>query len=155
MDDASTYRIEKTRLPVTIRVRGGRVLEGFVFAQNTTAGGHEEVADILNASDAYFPLQFPSGATVLVAKSHVLEAMPDAPVETDDVRRATAREAGVELLLEDGTCRQGFVLMEMPHERPRVLDYLNAGGPRFVTVYVGASVSLINRGAISSVRPQD
>ena len=155
MNDADTYRIEKTRLAIAVRLRGGGVLEGFLFAQPTTYGMHEEPAQILNGPDAFFPLQSRTGETLLVAKEQVLEATPDAPVTLDDVRHLTARRAEVELTLDDGSRRRGAVLIEMPHERPRVLDFLNSGSDRFFPLFAGGIATLINRQAIACVRPID
>ena len=155
-DSASaTYRIEKTRLAIAIRLRGGSVIQGFVFAQATPYGGREEPADVLNGSDPFVPIETRGGGTLLVSKDHVLEAIPDAPAEIDEMRRLTARSAEIELTLEDGTRRRGVVLIEMPHERPRVLDFLNSATQRFLTLYAGGTATLINRQAVACVRPLD
>ena len=155
-DPASvTYRIEKTRLAIAIRLRGGSVLQGFVFAQATPYGGREEPIDVLNGAEAFVPVEIKGGSTLLVAKEHVIEAIPDGPAEIDELRKVTARSAEVELTLEDGTKRRGVVLIEMPHDRPRVLDFLNSETHRFLTVYAGGTATLINRLAIACVRPLD
>jgi hypothetical protein len=155
MHDSGTYRIQKTRVPVAIRLRGGGMLHGFVFAQSTPYGGHEEPADVLNGREPFFPIQSRAGATLLVAKDQVLEAAPDVPAELDELQRASARWAEVELTLEDGTRRRGSVAIEMPHERPRVLDFVNLDGDRFLTLYAGGASTLVNRQAIACIRPLD
>jgi hypothetical protein len=151
----TTYRIEKTRLAIAIRLRGGSVIQGFVFAQTTPYGGREEPGDVLNGPDPFVPVETRGGQTLLVAKSHVIEAIPDSPAEIDELRRVTARNAEIELTLEDGTRRRGMVLIEMPHERPRVLDFLNSATDRFISLHAGGTVTLINRQAIACVRPLD
>ena len=150
-----TYRIEKTRLAIAIRLRGGSVLQGFVFAQATPYGGREGPGDVLNGADPFVPIETRGGATLLVAKDHVIEAIPDAPAEIDELRRVTARNAEIELILDDGTRRRGVVLIEMPHERPRVLDFLNSATDRFLTLYAGGTATLVNRQAVACVRPLD
>ena len=61
----------------------------------------------------------------------------------------------MQLTLEDGTRRRGIVLIEMPHERPRVLDFLNSETHRFLTLYAGGTATLVNRQAVACVRPLD
>jgi hypothetical protein len=156
MIPSDIYRIEKTRLAVALRLRGGNVMNGVIFAQAAGQnGGPEEVADVLNDADPFFPLLTRGGQTLLVAKEHVLEAMPNDGSQLDEERHATAVAAEVELTLEDGTQRLGSVLIEMPHERPRVLDFLNFGTDRFVALHGGGTTTLINRQAIACVRPLD
>lgn len=155
MPPSDIYRIEKTRLAVALRLRGGSVMQGVVFAQATYSGGREAVADVLNDAEPFFPLLERGGQTLLIAKEHVLEAMPNDGAQIDEVRRAMAVAAEVEVTLEDGTRRLGLVLIEMPHERPRVLDFLNFGTDRFVSLYAGGTATLINRQAIACVRPLD
>ncbi len=156
MVPSDIYRIEKTQLAVALRLRGGSVMHGVVFAQATGQNGWpEKVADVLNDADPFFPLVTRGGQTLLIAKEHVLEAMPnDAPPMNEELY-ATAVAAEIELTLQDGTRRSGSVRIEMPHERPRVLDFLNFGTDRFVALHGGGTTTLINRQAIACVRPLD
>ena len=117
--------------------------------------GGEEPADVLNGSEPFFPLESHRGETLLIAKDQVLEAIADIPLAIDEVRRATARSADVEMTLEDGSQRRGTVFIELPHERPRVLDFLNSAADRFVTLYAGGTATLINGQAIACVHPLD
>jgi hypothetical protein len=155
--DTDAYRIEKERLAISIRLRSGIVLDGFVFVQATTYGGRqrEEPQDVLNGGDPFFPFESHAGETLLISKDHVLEANTDSPVAIDEMRAAMARNADVEVTLEDGTLRRGTVLIELPHERPRVLDFLNSVADRFVTLYAGGTATLINGQAIACVHPLD
>jgi hypothetical protein len=156
--DSAAYRIEKTRLAMSVRLRSGLVIDGFVFLQTTPYGGRqggEEPADMLNGSEPFFPLESHRGETLLIAKDQVLEAIADIPLAIDELRRATARSADVEVTLEDGSQRRGTVFIELPHERPRVLDFLNSAADRFVTLYAGGTATLINGQAIACVHPLD
>ncbi|HUF30863.1 MAG TPA: hypothetical protein VMM77_09340 [Gemmatimonadaceae bacterium] len=156
MIPSDIYRIEKTRLAVALRLRGGSVMHGVVFAQAASQNGWpEEVADVLNDADPFCPLLTRGGQTMLIAKEHVLEAMPNEGSQLDDERHATAVAAEVELTLQDGTRRRGSVLIQMPSERPRVLDFLNFGTDRFVSLHASGTATLINRQAIACVRPLD
>ena len=151
------YRIEKDRVTVTVRLRGGECLEGSIFIEPSVYRhlGREEPSDVFNNPEPFFPLIPADGEPVLVAKSHVIEACPLTPTEDDLERRRAARTAGVELTLSDGTLRAGMVLLEMPSDRPRVLDLLNSSGDRFLRLFIGDSISLINVAAIERVRPLD
>jgi hypothetical protein len=61
----------------------------------------------------------------------------------------------VEVTLRDGTVRSGRLYLEMPTDRPRLLDYLNRYAQRFVTLYSAGGIRLINRELIERVRPMD
>jgi hypothetical protein len=149
------FRIEKIRLGVTVRLRGCSDLSGCIFAQPSLymRDGPEGPADILNSGDAYFPMLVDSGETVLLAKRHVIELIPGEMLEIDELRRASAREVKVELLLEDGTLRQGALMVEMPQDRPRVLDFLNNCSERFFMLMGENQAYLINFSAVVRVSP--
>jgi hypothetical protein len=69
--------------------------------------------------------------------------------------QTAARRVPVELTLTDGAIRTGEVYLEMPEQRPRVLDFLNRYAQRFVVLYAAGGVCLINRSLIEHVRPAD
>ena len=59
----SDYQIEKTRVPIVVRTLSGEEFTGDVFLQPYTQSrrGREEVADLLNACEPFFPLRCASG----------------------------------------------------------------------------------------------
>jgi hypothetical protein len=154
------YRIEKDRLAVTIRLHGGERVNGYIFVQPSIYRhlGREEPVDVFNAPEPFFPLQSELG-TLLLAKDRVIEAWPaetEPEEEEDEMRHASARAVGVQLTLTDGSERCGTILLELPSDRPRVLDFLNTMTDRFISMYdEDGALHLVNTRAIERVRPLD
>lgn len=155
-DAVHPYRIEKDRLAITIRLEGGDCIEGFIFVQPSVYRhlGREEPIDLFNAPEPFFPLVQEDGATLLVAKDRVTEAWPIQPSDDDALRLAAAR-AELELTLRDGTIHRGSVLLELPSDRPRLLDALNSHRERFLALHAADAIRLINTHAIKCIRPLD
>jgi hypothetical protein len=57
----------------------------------------------------------------------------------------------VEITLIDGSAISGFVPVEKRGEHTRLLDYLNGYAKRFIPVFWGEQVCLVNRMQIASV----
>ena len=70
------FRIGKVRLPVSLIMLGGEELGGEMFVQALSAAHHgrEEIPDILNSDEPFFPLAR-AGGTLLVAKDQVREVV--------------------------------------------------------------------------------
>jgi len=150
------FRITKLRLPVSLIMLGGEQLNGEMFVQDFSPirRGREEIPDILNSEEPFFPLGR-AGGTLLVAKDQVREVVVAGDQFDDDFKQAAARAEAVELTLSDGTVRTGLVYLEMPAERPRLLDFLNRYAQRFVVLYAAGGVCLVNRTLIEHVRPTE
>jgi hypothetical protein len=149
------FRIDKLRVPVSLIMLGGEELNGTMFVQSVSPNrtGREEIPDVLNGEEAFFPL-VQEGGTLLVAKDQVREVVVRGDFSAPFVQTA-ARRVPVELTLTDGAIRTGEVYLEMPEQRPRVLDFLNRYAQRFVVLYAAGGVCLINRSLIEHVRPAD
>lgn len=148
------FRITKVRLPVSLIMLGGEELGGEMFVQSVSATGHgrEEIPDILNNEEPFFPLAR-AGGTLLVAKDQVREVVISGDQFADSFLATAARAEPVELTLTDGSVRTGKVYLEMPTARPRLLDFLNRYAQRFVMLYAAGGVCLVNRTLIEHVRP--
>lgn len=149
------FRIDKLRVPVSLIMLGGEELNGNMFVQQVSPNrsGREEIPDVLNGKEAFFPLA-QEGGTLLVAKDQVREVVVRGDFSAAFVETG-ARRVPVELTLTDGAIRTGEVYLEMPEQRPRVLDFLNRYAQRFVVLYAAGGVCLINRSLIEHVRPAD
>lgn len=150
----SDYRIEKERVTVTITTESGERLVGDIFVQSyaRNRAGREEAIDVLNADEPYFPLALPDRSTVLVAKRRVRDVeLPEGAAGVT----ALARPATVEVILAGGDALFGEVLLEVPIDRPRLLDFLNRFDQRFVTLHTADGLRLLNRHLIERVRPLD
>lgn len=146
------FHIEKTRLPVIVVTDRGERHTGdlFVVTNARTPSGHEEVPDVLNAPEPYFPLATLAGRTLLCAKAHIREVVvpsEDAP-EPD---WSLGARAEVAMTLTDGELYAGTVFIEQATANQRVLDFLNRIPTRFVQLYTAQGVVFINRDAIVHV----
>ena len=155
---ANDYRIEKARCQVAVTTLDGERLVGDVFLQPFAhrRNGPESPADLLNDDDPFFPLALADGGTVLLAKERVREVeVPDDrhPQTEDPYGEAGVRFADVELTLLGNVVRSGCIRVELPYERPRLLDFFNRFAERFLTVYADDGVRLVNRRCIERVRP--
>ncbi len=151
------YRIPKDRLTLSIRLVDGDVLHGDMFVQHVeyALSRSEFPADILNGHEPYFPVQSGEGEVILVAKQQVVEVWGDGIDGMDAMRVASARRASLELHLAGGTVHCGSVLLEVPTDRPRLLDFLNDYRDRFLTLYTVEGVRLINTAYIQRACPID
>ncbi len=152
----SEYRIEKDRLPVVVVMTAGDRLLGEIFVQAYARHrlGREEPMDVLNAGEPFFPLALPGGETLLIAKSQVREVEIVGEFSTEAATLAS-RAASVELALSGGHVRVGCVYLEVPYDRPRLLDFLNRFEQRFLPLHTDDGVRLVNVELIDRVRQLD
>ncbi len=152
------YRIEKERLSVSLTLAGGLRVDGHIFVQPQAYGynGHEHAIDVFNGADPFVALQTENGV-LFVAKDSVADVfgLADEEAALDEMRRASARSAALEVTLVGGTVHTGTVLLEMPTDRPRLLDFLNRYEERFLAISEEQGVRLVNTSMIERVRPLD
>lgn len=151
------FRIEKDRCAVRLSLVSGETITGAMFVQHVGEGDprRESARDVLNAPERFFPVETADGETLLVAKDRVVEALADHPTDDDELRRASARSALLDVVLLGGVVRSGVVLLEMPAGQPRLLDYLNRLSDRFLVLYAAEGTRLVNRALIERVLPRD
>ena len=151
------YRIEKTRVAVTFRLMSGERMRGAIFVNPFIFHhvGQEEPLNLFNAQDPFFPIETEEGEVLLVAKDRLVEVEGVQLTDDDELRRASARPVTLTVTFVDGFVRTGCVYLEMPADRPRLLDFLNRYAERFFPLYVGDDVYLVNTRAIEHVRPRD
>jgi len=153
----SDYRIEKSRCPVVVTTHSGETITGEMFLQpfGRHDGGTERPLDILNGNEPFFPLALSESETVLIAKEQVVEVSvansPEDLAETEVFSRPTV----IEVRLINGATHAGAIFLQLPLERPRLLDFLNRDTQRFVTLHGTERRLLINRQVIERVRPLD
>lgn len=146
------YRIPKRAVPVRLLLDDGRRLEGGLFVAAGEGGDYESVYRRLNDPEEDFVPLAVGDDRFLLQKAGIVTAEPLDPVEPPPslgVPVVTAR-----LALMGGIALLGRLIVEMPPERARVLDYLNAG-PRFLPLWSDSGVVLVQRRAIVSVRADD
>lgn len=156
-DYRSDYRVEKANASVVLLTLAGQRVAGDVFLQpySQARRGREEVADLLNNREPFFPVRCCDGAIRIFAKERVVEAELGQTPGVDAVRRGGAREAMVELTLATGVTYSACIFYEVPTARPRLLDYLNRLEQRFLLVHTDGGSRLVNLGLIDCLRPLD
>lgn len=152
------YRIETVRRGVTLSMIGGEELRGSVFIHSSSHRPYEleDVSELFNSKEEFFPLELETGEVMLVSKSRIAEvagAAADGGSEVTPVPRAPT--ALLQVLLIGGEVRVGAICLEARPDRARVLDYLNRLNARFLTLYTSNEARLINRSLIDRVRPLD
>ena len=152
------YLIEKDRVPVVLTTTSGERIAGDIFVQPYARyrTGREGAPDILNHPEPYFPLAIENGDTLIVAKDRVVEVLLGAAEDPDTTAEDIgARPAVIEMALTGGVVRQGSVFLEVPLDRPRLLDFMNRVHTRFITLHSADGILLVNRNCIERVRPLD
>jgi hypothetical protein len=148
-------RIEKERVAVSITMVGGELLSGSLFApQIYPPGGQEDLLQLLNEPEPFFPLGLSTGEVLLISKDLVLEIVPDAPSGGEELP-GSAPTALIQLTLAGGLTHVGSVRLEVRASRPRVLDFMNYCTEHFISLRTDEGVRLINRKMIERVRPLD
>jgi hypothetical protein len=151
------FRIEKDRCSVMVSLASGETIAGAMFVQHAEESDsrRESARDVLNSAERFFPIETADGETLLVAKDRVVDVLAELPGDDDELRRASARSARLDIVLCGGVVRRGLVMLELPSDQPRLLDYLNRLSERFLVLYGAEGTRLINRALIERVLPRD
>jgi len=143
------------RQRVGVHLTDRRVLTGDIHLQLTARhhSGPETTADLLNRDEPFFVLILDGEQPIFVAKGQVLyvELLVQPAVEDPD-RVSAARRLELEVELADGAMLEGIVMIELPPDRLRALDFLNAA-PIFFPLWTPDSVRIINRDRIRAASP--
>jgi hypothetical protein len=152
MDTVRLFRVEKLRRAVRVVLTDGRRLDGDVFLADRTKVRAEpqEPIDLLNEDAPFFPFFLNEQEVVLVAKEQVTRVETAAP-EGDPSAEMPDGAMAVEIMLIDGSSISGFMPLEKRGEQTRLLDFLNGYARRFIPVFWGEQVCLVNRLLIASV----
>ncbi len=132
-----------------------RVLSGEIHLQMLARlhSGPETPSDFLNRDEPFFVLSLEDEQPVFVSKAQVLYLkLPPQPAIEDPDRAVAARRIELEVELSDGTLLEGIVMMELPPDRLRALDFLNAAPP-FFPLWTTDAVRVVNRNHIRAASP--
>ena len=152
MDTIRLFRVEKLRRAVRVVLTDGRRLDGDVFLaeRSRIRAEPQEPIDLLNEDAPFFPFFLDEQEVLLLAKSQVSRLETAAP-EGDPSADMPDGAMAVEITLIDGSAISGFVPLEKRGEQTRLLDFLNGYTKRFMPVFWGEQVVLVNRLLIASV----
>jgi hypothetical protein len=150
------YRIPRREVTVRILLDDGRTLEGTLFTAETGAAGRpEDVLQHLNETDKDFvPLACGADSFVLNKAGIIWAQVSGAAAQEIVAGAGTGRHVPVRFSLAGGLSLVGKLVIVMPAERSRVLDYLNASG-RFLPVYGEGTVTLVQRRFVVTVRSSE
>lgn len=150
------FRVPRRLVHVRVLLDDGRTLDGRLFTAVTGPdGGPERLIDHLNdPGEDFIPFALGDDRVLIGKAGIVYVQLPERSDETDGVQSELARRAAIRLTLTGGISLLGSVLIDMPVERSRVVDYLNAA-PRFVPLHGEGQITLVQRNHIVSVRSEE
>ncbi|HKO16813.1 MAG TPA: hypothetical protein VJU87_11290 [Gemmatimonadaceae bacterium] len=158
MDTINRFRVEKLRRAVTVVLDDGRRLEGeiFLWSRAKARTTPEEPIDLLNEDEEFFPFFRDGEEMLLLAREHVARVEStagedDPELDFSEMPPGPDGLMGVEMTLADGTTLSGFVPLEKRGEQTRLLDFLNSYRKRFIPIFWGEHVCLVNRHQIASI----
>lgn len=146
--------ISTRRQQVAVHLTDRRVLTGSIHLQMIARHhtGPETTDDLLNREETFYVLILDGEQPVFVAKRHTLYLeLPPQPIDDPD-RASAARRLELELELADGTLLEGMVMIELPPDRLRALDFFNAA-PTFFPLWTDDAVRIVNRDHIRAASP--
>jgi hypothetical protein len=115
--------------------------------------GPETPGDLLNREEAFFALMVDGEQPLLVAKQEVLYVeLPAQPAIDDPERESAARRIELDVELSDGSHLEGIVMIELPPDRLRAIDFLNAA-PGFFPLWSPTCVRIVNKAQLRAASP--
>jgi hypothetical protein len=147
------YRVPRREVPVRILVDDGRTLEGALFTAESGANGYpEDVLHHLNHADEEFVPLLCGDESFLLNKAGIIWVQVTGDAAAEIVDGVGAGQAiPVRFSLAGGISVVGTLVIVMPVEKSRALDYLNAS-PKFVPLFGDDSATLVQRRFVVTVR---
>jgi hypothetical protein len=147
------YRIPRREVPVRIRVDDGRTLDGTLFTAATVSGRRpEDVLQHLNEmGEDFVPLVCGPDSFLLNKAGIIWVQVTGVAAQEIAGEAGSGRQVPVRFSLAGGISVVGTLVIVMPQERSRVLDYLNAAG-RFLPLFGEGTVTLVQRRFVVTVR---
>jgi hypothetical protein len=148
----SEYRIEKVRRHVSLALSGVGTLKGDIFLQPSARyrAGPQDPAELFNEPEAFIPFVTDADDLILLAKERV------AWVQFDDEDSDTSPDGtpgtSVEVVLTDGSRLDGELRLDTRSDRSRLVDFMNGGHQRFLSLRSPAAICLVNWREIAQVR---
>ena len=152
----SELQVPKHRVPVELLLADGRLLRVEIFLSELakTHAGAERMSDVLDGSQAFFPVMAPgTDECHLISLANVVFMRGSQELELEGVELQTIlTEHELVLALMGGQKIKGLVTYELPPDRSRLVDFLNAAPP-FFPVLEAAQVVLVNKRFVTSALP--
>lgn len=144
--------------PVRVALEGEPASEAALFVPDVPRSARaqllEDVADVLEEERDFLPVLF-GGRHALVNRASiayvaVARRPPGADDEVSDVHALFDHRCPVTIRLHGGTSLRGTLLFSSPADRARLVDFMNRG-PRFIQVWTGDELILVQRSAIRTL----
>ena len=147
------YRVPRREILVRILVDDGRTLDGTLFTAESGAGGCPEdvLAHLNDPAEDFVPLLCGSDSFLLNKAGILWVQLTGEPAAEIAENSGSGQSVPVRLSLAGGLSIVGTLLIVMPPERSRVLDYLNAS-LRFLPLFGEGTVTLVQRSFLVTVR---
>jgi hypothetical protein len=145
------------RVPAEAMLVEGIVIQGdlHVLARDTFPPGPETPLEMLNRPEVFFALTLPDGGVTFVPKAQVVVVSCHGQTPLSDPDRiSAARLVSLEVVLQGGTEYRGRATYELPANRGRTLDYVNAPGG-FFSLWSDDVTWYINKAHVRLIRPLD
>jgi hypothetical protein len=145
------------RVTARVALAEGVVLAGelHLLARVTSPLETESPLEMLNRDDPFFALSLAEGGVAFVSKAQVaVVSCQNLEPHEDPDRASAARLVALSVELTDGVEYRGRSTFELPPNRSRALDYVNAGG-RFFTLANDGITQYINKSLVRLIRPLD
>jgi len=145
------------RVPAEATLAEGIVMSGdlHVLARDTYPAGPETPLEMLNRPEAFFALTLADGSVTFVSKTQVAVVACHGQTPLSDPDRITAAKlVMLEVVLHGGGEYTGYSAFELPANRARTLDYVNAPGG-FFSLWADDVTWYVNKAHVRLIRPLD
>jgi hypothetical protein len=145
------------RVAAEVTLAEGIVVSGdlHVLARDTYPAGPETPLDLLNRPEVFFVLTLADGSVTFMPKNQVaVVACHDQAPLSDPDRITAAKLVMLEVVLHGGAEYRGLSTFELPANRARTLDYVNAPGG-FFTLGADEVTWYVNKAHVRLIRPLD
>jgi hypothetical protein len=153
----ATFQIPKFEAAAELHLADNSRLSGKLFLSILPASplGHTSVLDWLNEPMNFFPF-LPANSTeiIILNKQQVVEAIVDAQLNQDDVEdilEETTWIEAIEVHCDPFVRLSGKILLNLPPDKARVLDFINQPA-RFFALRNNNQSHIVHKRYITSVR---
>lgn len=145
------------RVPAEALLAEGIVVSGdlHVLARDTYPPGPETPLEMLNRPEMFFALTLPDGSVTFMPKAQVaVVSCRDQTPLADPDRVSAARLVMLDVVIHGGAEYRGLSTFELPSNRARALDYVNAPGG-FFSLWADDVTWYVNKSHVRLIRPLD
>lgn len=144
-------RVPTVSMTAEVTLDDGKILTGRVFlpAMASRHPGQPRPDEWINQPSGFFPFLIDGEENALILNKATVAALSFSATPELSVDRNMGFTAAVEVTWAGGQV-EGLLLIDMPAERTRVLDYLNHTG-QFIPLWTSQTYYLIRRDCITGI----